>query len=92
MTTNNFKKAIENEVKNYKYASAIIKLMRIEEACSDGEKLGSTLVAVIAIEEDESAVHRWRLYYNYSTMKNRIGSLNYETYSEALDEFAKFAR
>lgn len=93
MTTKNFKKAIENEVKNYEYASAITNLMRIENFCADGKRGGSTTVAIISVKEDRFAVKRWRIYYNFSlSMKNEIASLNFEDYSDACDEFARFAR
>lgn len=92
MTTNNFKKAIENEVKNYLYASAITSLMHIENFCATGKRCGNTTVAIIAVQEDHFAVKRWRVYYNYSiSMKNEIAYLNFDNYSDACKEFAKFA-
>lgn len=91
MTTNNFKKAIENIVKNYDYASAITKLMHIEDACLDGTKCGSVNAAVIAVIEEEGGEREWRVYYNYNTMKNKIDFVSYSDYSEACNEFMKFA-
>lgn len=91
MTTNNFKKAIANAVKNYEYASEIMRYMRLDENCSNGAKLGHTNVAIVSVREDAQAIKRWRVYYNFNTMKNEIAAINFETYSEALEEFAKFA-
>lgn len=91
MTTNNFKKAIENEVKNYEYASAIMRLIRLDEFCASGTKCGSTNVALIAVQEYEITRKKYRVYYNYNTMKNNIGHMDFYTYGEACEEFAKFA-
>ena len=89
MTANNFKKAIENEVKNYEYASAIMRNMRIDEACASGTKCGHINVAIIAVKENGE--HEYRVYYNYDTMKNKINFMTFCTYSDACDEFMKFA-
>lgn len=91
MTRKNFEKAIANAVKNYEYASAIMRYMRLDETCSNGTKLGHTNVAIVSIREDSKAIRRWRVYYNFNTMKNEICSMNFETYSEACEKFAKFA-
>lgn len=93
MTTNNFKKAIANAVKNYEYASAIMNYMRLESNCCNGAKLGHTNVAIISVivKKDAQAIKRWRVYYNFNTMKNEIAAIDFETYSEAREEFAKFA-
>lgn len=91
MTTNNFKKAIAKAVKNYGYASAIVNYMRLESNYPDGTKLEQTNVAIVIVREDAQAIKRWRVYYNFTTMKNEIFAIDFETYSEAREEFAKFA-
>lgn len=91
MTTNNFKKAIKNATKNYAYASEILKCMRIEECSVTGTRCGHRNAAIISVCESENSVMRWRVYYNYDTMKNEIGWLNFDECADACYEFSRFA-
>lgn len=89
MTFNEFKKAVKKSVEQFSYASEIMKAMRVDEYHANGKKLSHANAAIIVVHNDIMQRREYRVYYNFSTMNNKIEYALYENYPDACDGFMK---
>lgn len=89
MTLDEFKKAVKKSVEQLSYTSEILKAMRVDEYCPNGDELNHTNVAIISVYNDKYNRREFRVYYNFAIMKSKINYTFHDSYSEACDEFVK---